>query len=306
MAGATFRAAVLGRPIAHSLSPVLHAAAYRALGLDVDYGRADLGEEEVGPWLAARLGAPGSAARPAGPSGGDWLGVSVTMPLKPAVVPLADELSARVRELGVANTLVRDHPDHPGSLLAHNTDVDGIVRALAERGLDAGAGGGAVGILGNGGTATAAVAAASLLRAETVVLGVRDAGRARDVVALADRLGLGVRVEAQDALVRQAADLRAVVATLPPRAADPLADKVPAGVLPPLLDAAYDPWPSAIARAWSAAGGGVASGLSMLLHQGVEQVRLFTERPRRAAGGVEPDWAEVTAAASRALGLPGR
>ncbi|MEX3566103.1 shikimate dehydrogenase, partial [Micrococcus endophyticus] len=78
---------------------------------------------------------------------------------------------------------------------------------------------------------------------------------------------------------------------------------VPVGAaLPPLLDAAYDPWPSALASAWTEAGGAVASGLSMLLHQGVEQVRLFIARPRAAAGMPEPDWAAVTRAAARALG----
>lgn len=133
--------------------------------------------------------------------------------------------------------------------------------------------------------------------------GVRDAARAAEVTALADALGLRWETIGQPDLLRRAPGLRAVVATLPPRAADVLAAHVPAdAALPPLLDAAYDPWPSVLASAWSREVGPVASGLSMLLHQGIEQVRLFTARPRAAAGMPEPDWAAVTRAAADALG----
>ena len=156
------RAAVLGRPIAHSLSPVLHTAAYRVLGLDVDYGRRDLGEDEVLAFAAEHLGAPGTAdGGAAAARGQDWLGCSVTMPLKRAVVAAAGHVSDRVRLLGSANTLVRDHPSAPGVVHAENTDVDGILGALAAAGLDRAARGGTVGVLGNGGTATAAVLAAA-------------------------------------------------------------------------------------------------------------------------------------------------
>lgn len=298
------RAAVLGRPIAHSLSPVLHAAGYRVLGLDVDYGRRDLGEDEVLAFAAEHLGAPGAAdGGAAAARGQDWLGCSVTMPLKRAVVAAAGHVSDRVRLLGTANTLVRDHPSAPGVVHAENTDVDGILGALAAAGLDRAARGGTVGVLGNGGTATAAVLAAATLGADAVLFGVRDAARAAEVTALADALGLRWATLTQADLLRRAPGLRAVVATLPPRAADALAAHVPAdAALPPLLDAAYDPWPSVLAAAWSREGGPVASGLSMLLHQGVEQVRLFTARPRAAAGMPEPDWAAVTRAAADALG----
>ncbi|RUQ16663.1 shikimate dehydrogenase, partial [Micrococcus sp. HSID17245] len=149
-------AAVLGRPIAHSLSPVLHAAAYRVLGLDVDYGRRDLGEGEVLAFAAKHLGAPGAAARGAAAARAqDWRGCCVTMPLKRAAVAAAGHVSDRVRLLGTANTLVRDHPAAPGVVHAENTDVDGILGALAAAGLDRAARGGTVGVLGNGGTATA-------------------------------------------------------------------------------------------------------------------------------------------------------
>lgn len=298
-------AAVLGRPIAHSLSPVLHAAAYRVIGLDVDYGRRDLGQDAVLAFAAAHLGPPGRAdGGAAADRGEDWLGCSVTMPLKRAVVAAAGHRSDRVRLLGTANTLVRDHPDWPGAVHAENTDVDGILGALADAGLDRSGTGGALGVLGNGGTATAAVLAAADLGVEEVVFGVREPARAAEVSALCDALGLGARTVAQAELVACAPQMRAVVATLPPRAADALAVDVPAGaVLPPLLDAAYDPWPSVLAAAWAREGGAVASGISMLLHQGIEQVRLFTARPRAAAGALEPDWAAVTSAAARALGL---
>ncbi|MGW5854589.1 MULTISPECIES: shikimate dehydrogenase family protein [Micrococcus] len=305
--GVRLRAGVLGRPIAHSLSPTLHGAAYAALGLPVVYDRHDLGPDGLPAFVRDRLGrASGATGSGVADPGEDWLGVSVTMPLKTAVVSEADVLTDRVRLLGVANTLVRDHPDHPGALLAHNTDVDGVVGALRTAGLDPAARGGAMGVLGNGGTAAAAVLAAWQLGADAVAFGVREPSRAADVADLAAGLGLRVEVMAQAELLALAPDLRALVATLPPRAADPLAPCLPeGGALPPLLDAAYDPWPSALAHAWSGHGGAVVSGVAMLLHQGVEQVRLFTGRPRREAGAPEPDWAAVTAAAARALGVAG-
>ena len=259
------KAAVLGSPISHSLSPVLHNAGYAALGLeDWEYEKIEVTD------LPAFLTSAGE----------DYRGFSVTMPLKRAVVAAAGHVSDRVRLLGTANTLVRDHPAAPGVVHAENTDVDGILGALAAAGLDRAARGGTVGVLGNGGTATAAVLAAATLGADAVLFGVRDAARAAEVTALADALGLRWATLTQADLLRRAPGLRAVVATLPPRAADALAAHVPAGAaLPPLLDAAYDPWPSVLASAWSREGGPVASGLSMLLHQGVEQVRLFTARP---------------------------
>lgn len=319
-------AAVIGQPIAHSLSPDLHRAAYAHLGLPLEYGREDLAPEELDGFLAAC--AP------------EYVGLSVTMPHKQAAAAAAAERSARVELLGAANTLVWGHPEHPGGAgpWAHNTDVEGIVGALRFAGLRPLAGADTVGVVGNGGTAAAAVLAASLLDAGRVEFFVRSPERAAPLAALARECGLETGIRGLDELAAAAPCLGAVVCTLPPRAADPLAalvaeahgragataptprvqaaagaTPVPAAALPPLLDVAYDPWPSAIGTAWQEAGGTVVSGLEMLLYQAVEQVRLFAAAA--VARGAEPalrerveqaDWAEVTGVMARAIGLPPR
>ncbi|MBB5749092.1 shikimate dehydrogenase [Micrococcus sp. TA1] len=294
-----WNAGVLGHPIAHSKSPDLHAAAYRVLGLDIDYRAHDVTPEHLSGFVAGL----GDAAA----SGADWLGLSVTMPLKAPMVGLMDSVSPRVERLGVLNTVVRGAD---GSLSGHNTDVDGIVRSLAAAGFDRRATGGRMGILGGGGTAAAAIAAAAQLGLDGIEVFVRNPDRAVGQVTLARAFGLEAAVRTLADFPASAPGFRAVVSTLPPRAADPtaaaLAAAGPAGTrgLPPLLDAAYDPWPSALAAAWSGRGGDVVSGLEMLLYQAVEQVRLFTARVR--TGTAEPDWAAVTGAMAASIGLPAR
>ena len=109
------KAAVLGSPIAHSLSPVLHRAGYQALGLDGwSYQAIECDE--------ARLPALISGCGP------DWAGLSLTMPLKRAVLPLLDEAEPLVAEVGAANTVIFD----AGRRSGHNTDVPGMIAALAE------------------------------------------------------------------------------------------------------------------------------------------------------------------------------
>lgn len=325
-------AAVIGQPIAHSLSPDLHGAAYAHLGLPLEYGREDLAPAQLEGFLAA--------------CADGCVGLSVTMPHKQAAAAAAAERSARVELLGAANTLVWGHPEHQGGAggagaagpWAHNTDVEGIVGALRFAGLRPLTGAETVGVVGNGGTAAAAVLAASLLDAGRVELFVRSAERAAPLAALVQECGLEAGIRQLDEFAAAAPDLGAVVCTLPPRAADPLAalvaeahgragataptprvqaaagaTPVPAAALPPLLDVAYDPWPSAIGTAWQEAGGTVVSGLEMLLYQAVEQVRLFAAAA--VARGAEPalrerveqaDWAEVTGVMARAIGLPPR
>src|SRR5690606_20326102 len=109
---AELRAGVLGHPIGHSKSPALHAAAYRVLGLDVDYRAHDVRPEQLAGFVAG--------LRTADPAAVDWLGLSVTMPLKAAMVGLMDSVSSRVERLGVLNTVVRAGD---GALTGHNTDV---------------------------------------------------------------------------------------------------------------------------------------------------------------------------------------
>lgn len=243
------RAAVLGSPIAHSLSPRLHRAAYAALGLDWHY---DAVEVDAGGLPAFVRGLDA-----------DWAGLSLTMPLKEAVLPLLDSASELAASVAAANTLlVRD-----GALHGENTDVHGIVAALAEDGT---ASVGRAVVLGGGATARSALAALVQLGCTDVVLVVRSEPRA--TLAAAERLGLSPTVTAWDPTVLVGCDL--LVSTLPSGAADALAPAV--ADVPVLLDVVYAPWPTPLAAGCS---GMVVSGLTMLLHQAAEQVRLMTGRP---------------------------
>ncbi|MCG2624639.1 shikimate dehydrogenase [Arthrobacter sp. I2-34] len=291
------RAAVLGHPIGHSKSPALHRAAYASLGFDCSYEAIDLTEPEVAGLIAE--------IRAAGAGTPDWAGLSVTMPLKTALVSQMDEVSALVRRLGVLNTVVVSRGgDGAVRLTGHNTDVAGIVGALRHAGAPAHAG--AV-ILGAGGTAAAAVAALAELGAASAILCLRQPDKAAGLVELAAGFGLPCQVLPlqQAAGCLEAADV--VVSTLPPRAADPLAEELAqhdagtgqAGAGRVLLDVAYDPWPSRIASVWQDRGGTIVAGIEMLIYQAVEQVRLFS-------GPVFRDAAAVTNVMCDAVGVPRR
>ncbi|WP_030173727.1 shikimate dehydrogenase [Spirillospora albida] len=271
MTGAVRRAAVLGSPIAHSLSPALHRAAYTAMGLDGwSYDAIECGEDG----LAAVLDGLGP----------EWAGLSLTMPLKRVALKLADEVSELAANVGGANTIVlRD-----GRRLADNTDVHGVVAALREAGL--GAPGSAV-VLGGGATAASALAALAELGLTEAVLAVRTPERAAATAEAGERCGLAVRVATLDRLT---AELPAglVVSTLPGRAADAYAGPVAASGAA-LFDVVYAPWPTALATAVREAGGTAVGGFPMLLHQAVRQVALMTGRDdvpvaaMRAAGEAE-------------------
>jgi shikimate dehydrogenase len=249
------RAAVLGRPIAHSLSPALHHAAYAALGLNWSYEAIDCGTDELAAVLADRT---------------DWAGFSCTMPLKRAVLELADEVRPLAAAVGAANTLL---PRPDGGWIAENTDVAGIVETV--RG--AGRLPQSVTVLGAGGTAQAVVGALAALGLAHCTALVRDPARTAELRAAAEVLGVTVTV---DTLVGDAPALRAdlVVSTLPGAAADPLAAHpwTPGQIV---LDVVYDPWPTALAAAAQAARATVLSGARMLLHQAAAQVELMTGRP---------------------------
>ncbi|MEV0060594.1 shikimate dehydrogenase [Nocardia sp. NPDC050718] len=252
------KAAVLGKPIAHSRSPQLHLAAYRALGLDWTYERVECSAEQL-PGLVGGLGP-------------EWVGLSVTMPGKEAALAHADTRTDRAVLVGSANTLVRTE----AGWLADCTDVDGVLGALRGGGVDRVREGV---VLGAGGTARPALLALAELGAESVTVVARDAGRARDALELAERLGLAVSTidfEA-DALAAVCATAGAVVSTIPADAAAAVADRVAAA--PVVLDAIYNPWPTPLAAAVAAAGHTVVSGLQMLLNQAYGQVELFTGQP---------------------------
>ncbi|NKX51502.1 shikimate dehydrogenase [Arthrobacter deserti] len=289
------RAAVLGHPIGHSKSPALHRAAYASLGFDCGYEAIDLTEQAVDGFIAG-IRDPGAP---------DWAGLSVTMPLKAALVPHMDEVSDLVGRLGVLNTVVVSR-DAGGRvrLSGHNTDVAGIVGALRHAGAPETA---RAVVLGAGGTAAAAVAALAQLGAVSVTICLRAPEKAAALAGLAAGFGLPCEVLPLEAAAGclEAADV--VVSTLPPRAADPLAGELEledARVVPDrggkvLLDVAYDPWPSRIAAAWQAQGGTIVAGIEMLIYQAVVQVRLFS-------GPLFHDAAAATNVMCDAVGVPRR
>lgn len=256
----TRKAAVLGSPIEHSLSPVLHLAAYQALGLDDwTYERIECAEEQL-PGLVSGLSA-------------EWAGLSVTAPNKIAALAAASARTELAETVGSANTLVRTGD----GWLADCTDVDGAYGALAE--LDVEPGEKPAVVVGSGGTSlpvTAAFARAGLREAVVVS---RDEKRAYPTLRLAKSLGLRPRwVDLRSPyLGKVAASAAALVNTVP---ADAVAPWAPAlAQAPAVLDVVYDPWPTTLARLARERGARVAGGQSMLLHQAFRQVEWFTGQP---------------------------
>ncbi|MDJ0381031.1 shikimate dehydrogenase [Streptomyces sp. G-G2] len=251
------RAAVLGSPIEHSLSPVLHRAAYQELGLaDWSYDRFEIDEAAL-PGFVAGLGA-------------EWAGLSLTMPLKRAVMPLLDEVSATAASVEAVNTVVLTGD---GRRVGDNTDIPGIVAALRERGVEKVP---AAAVLGAGATASSALAALSRICSGEVTAYVRSAARADEMRRWGERLGVPVRT-ADWSAAAEALHAPLVIATTPAGATDALAAAVPErpGTL---FDVLYDPWPTALAAAWTGRGGKLVGGLDLLVHQAVLQVEQMTGR----------------------------
>ncbi|GAY18519.1 shikimate dehydrogenase [Mycobacterium sp. shizuoka-1] len=251
------KAAVLGSPVAHSKSPLLHLAAYRALGLrDWTYERIDCTADQL-PGLVRGLGP-------------EWVGLSVTMPGKFAALQVADERTDRAELVGSANTLVRT----ARGWRADNTDIDGVIGAL-----------GHVGplrraiVLGSGGTAPAAVVALADLGATEITVVARNRDKAAGLVELGATVGVTAAFcdLADPHLPAVVAGADVLVSTIPADAAARYAGVFAA--VPVLLDAIYDPWPTPLAAAVRDAGGAVVSGVQMLLHQAFSQVEQFTGRP---------------------------
>ncbi len=272
--------AVLGSPIAHSLSPTLHAAAYDVLDLPWTYGRHEVASGGLDTFVAGL--------------GPEWRGLSLTMPLKREVLPLLDRTTPLVDELGVANTVAFRAVGDTVLRCGANTDVQGLVRPVEALGHLPGE----ATVLGGGATATSALTAAVRLGAELVRVFLRDKAKAGPLVDLAVRLGVSLEVLPLDDLAGTRHGF--VVSTLPGGAADEL-DLVPSGPDAVLFDVAYEPWPTAASTRWSAAGGRVLNGLDMLAEQAVGQIRFFLTGDEDE---LLPDEAAVRRAMRTAVGLP--
>ncbi|MFE4825618.1 shikimate dehydrogenase [Streptomyces sp. NPDC056672] len=253
------RAAVLGSPIAHSLSPVLHRAAYAGLGLTGwSYDRFEVDEAGLPGFLEGLRG------------DGSWAGFSLTMPLKRAVIPLLDGITATAASVEAVNTLVIGED---GRRTGDNTDVPGMIAALGERGVRTVA---SAAVLGAGATASSALAALSRICTGPVTAYVRSEARAAEMRGWGERTGVEIRTAAW-ADAAEAFEAPLVIATTPAGTTDALAPLVPdrPGTL---FDVLYEPWPTALAAAWSSRGGPVVSGLDLLVHQAVLQVEQMTGR----------------------------
>ncbi|MCX4573736.1 shikimate dehydrogenase [Streptomyces sp. NBC_01571] len=259
------RAAVLGSPIAHSLSPVLHRAAYRELGLDDwSYDRFEVDEERL-PGFLEELG-------------GEWAGLSLTMPLKRAVIPLLDGISETAASVEAVNTVVLTDD---GRRLGDNTDIPGMVAALREHGIEQVE---SAAVLGAGATASSALAALARICTGEVVAYVRSAERAAEMLQWGERLDVTVRI-ADWADAERALRAPLVIATTPAGTTDALAAAVPERPAT-LFDVLYDPWPTELAARWSAYGGAVVGGLDLLVHQAVLQVEQMTGRSPAPLGAM--------------------
>ena len=245
---ATGRCAVLGSPVAHSLSPVMHRTAYQELGVDWDYAAIEVTETGLASFLEGL--------------DDSWRGLSVTAPLKRRLVDLMDDLSEDAAFLRVANTVLLGE-DRVG----HNTDVPGGINALREAGVEAVD---TARVLGGGATAASMVLTLARLGARSVEVVVRDLARADEVVDVAERCAMSTQVTTFDDVPQTPVDV--LVSTVPTAAVDRLAARHAGAV----FDVVYDPWPTPLAQEAERLGLPVANGLDLLAHQAALQVHLMT------------------------------
>jgi shikimate dehydrogenase len=229
----------------------LHRAAYAELGLDWEYTAHDVGLGGLDTFMD-RLGP-------------EWAGLSLTMPLKPEALARADTASTHARLARAANTLLLGSE----GVVAHNTDVEGMVSALDE----AAAGSESALLLGAGATARSALVALAARETGPITVLGRRSDAVDELVQLGGELGAEVHGRTTPSTVGQAWAADLVVSTVPAHAADALVPLGAGGGL--LFDVLYEPWPTPLAARWA---GPVLGGLDLLVHQAVGQVRLMTGR----------------------------
>jgi len=247
----SLKAAVLGFPIAHSLSPVLHAKAFDLLGIAGSYEAIEVASGGLAEFLKSQ--------------GANYDYLSLTMPLKEEVLVIAESSGITVDELALriqsVNTLVRNG----SGWSATSTDGSGFVKALANAGYDHF---NSVLILGAGGTARAVAGALDEIADSVAIMG-RSVRRNVGIAACFTKLAPEF-ISWDDQIDLRNFDL--IVNTTPSGAADLVAENIPFKVEGLLFDVLYKPWPTLLARRWSDAGGKVISGLEILLYQGIDQI----------------------------------
>ena len=253
------KAAVLGHPVAHSLSPVLHNAAYEALGLHHTYEAIDVQTHELQDFVQTL--------------DSTWMGLSLTMPLKEAAFAFVPSISETARLTKAINTLILGN-----EIQAENTDVFGIQSAVLECSSKPIT---TVTIIGSGATARSSVLAAFNLGAASIKLLSRNAKTSQECALIASELGITLEIDSLDATNWSSSDL--VINTTPAGAADVLCESIQ-NAQGLLLDVVYAPWPTLLAKTWQNLAAPTCSGHLMLLHQAGQQIRLMTgEEPPIAA-----------------------
>ena len=251
--------AVLGSPISHSKSPQIHDAAYRTLGKDYEYSKIEIQKNHLMQFVETL--------------DENWIGLSVTAPLKEEALRLARNADLASKATGASNTLLRVDDGWTG----FNTDVFGIQQSLVQAGINAPT---EVSVIGTGATARSVIYSVATLFPG---LKLKIAGRNR--VALNDLLnfakGLNIKSVSRVSTSKALAGKHLVISTLPAGALDPAVQSFskswirrPNSVF---FDVAYEPWPSKGAALWLKNKLPVISGIEMLLWQAIAQVRVFCE-----------------------------
>lgn len=243
------KAAVLGSPISHSLSPLLHNTAYAQLGLSASYEAIEVKAHSLSKFMDER--------------DATWTGFSLTMPLKEEAISYAKHVDDLALRINSANTLYRK----AGEWYAISTDVIGFRNALEMHTVEIK---GHVVILGAGATARAAAAACDSSSTQITVIN-RSLAR---VQAMSDAV-----IESElsflnwdDLSVLADADL--VISTAPAGVTDSI--ELPAKTSAPYFEALYKPWPTPASAMWASRGGKVVDGLDLLIHQALAQISIFS------------------------------
>jgi shikimate dehydrogenase len=247
------RAAVLGSPISHSLSPQLHKIAYEILGIQADYSRFDVKSGGLPDFLVEHP---------------ELDALSLTMPLKEEALLIADSVSQISSQIQSGNTLSKKD----GIWNLTSTDVEGFIQALKVNNFSSD---GTALIIGSGATARACVAAlASVDRIQKGKIHVihRNPDREKQMRAAAPLIDLEFHIWDSFPIIN---DTSLVVNTTPAGIADAFCDFVdkPRGLY---FEALYNPWPTLLFDRWGSQGAGRIDGIDLLVHQAISQVEIFT------------------------------
>jgi shikimate dehydrogenase len=265
ISGKTKVCGVIGDPIEHTMSPVMHNAAFNELGLDYAY-------------LAFRVRVAELAQAIAGMRALNIRGLNVTIPHKVAVIPFLDELDPLADKIGAVNTIVNDG----GFLKGYNTDATGFLKALRDRGF--GPAGKRVAILGAGGAARAISFILADSGAELVILNRREELDWAEALArqISDAFGKEVNAFESDAAnLKAALDSADIVVNATSVGMSPHSGEspVPAGLLRAgmvIFDIVYNPLKTRLATEAAQAGAETVMGLDMLVGQGALAFEMWT------------------------------